>query len=1362
MNEDERPRLEPSHQDRLFDDRAGWSTGTASDPVDELVLELTNPHFSDREGVRRASADARLIYQPTEPNRYKVESPGTWLFQAPIGPIEADDIRWYLEQYAVWPSTYYSDRVRRIEQGLVDWGRRLYQAAIPAEHAAAIMDLWSRIDPAIQRRFSIHVEAPPRAGTTQAASDQVCEAANKLLGLPWELMHDGHAYLFEGTRPMRVRRQLSASRTSELAQVATPIRILLVAPRPEDEACTYIDHRLSALPLVDAMEHLGDLIDLTILRPVTFRALREELERADQAGTPYHVIHFDSHGTFDRRLGLGGLCFEHVRHADRLTGCIHQTIYADQLGALLHDYRVPLVFLDACQSAQAAGASESVATEVLRAGVSSVIAMSYKMLVETARRFVSAFYEALASGGRIGEAMLVGQRTLYEDRRRGHRLGFGELALKDWFVPVLYQGQVDLPLFRPAQMTGNLEDAAARLEDRLGDLPDPPATGFIGRSRELLHLERLFRLQRWALIRGQGGEGKTVLAVELARWMVRSRQVKRAAFVSVETYGNLPAVLDAIGHQLVGSAYSVARLRGPGGDLEPAIQPVERALAEQSTLIVVDNMESILLPPYLAQSTPDVLQAEQRDVVDAVLGLCKQLMAQGATRVVFTSREVLPEPFGAEDNRIELARLSDDDAVKLIERALEQEPRAGAAEQSDREAIERLVEAVHGHTRTLALLAPALRERGVEATREDLVELMAEMERRFPGDREQSVYASVELSLCRLPEALREQVRVLGVFHGGVQLGVLQAMMEWEEAEVATLAGGLIETGLASEGPYNHLDLNPALCPYLRSRLVGAELAELDDRWETAMRAYVGILVQQADQRAELTATLTMHELANLMALLERVQRVENAEAIIDLTTYYYRLMQRLDRPLLLKRVGQVSDAAAATLQGLGTSTDATGATGWTRAQFNTQALRIEQQLAAGQLGVARAHAQTLLERARTAGASAYAGADYDLAMGCRLLGRILHRGRRTDAALALLTESQLGFEAIAQGRRDIDAQRMASVCIGERGECLVALGQLDEAAAVYEEAISRDEARRDERSVAVGKSQLGTVRMYQRHYQDALAAHTDARERFGRLGEPGSVAGIWHETGMVYRQMGDADRAEDAYQRALAIEVQLGNRAEQANTLNELGNLYLGVRDRAEEAIVFHRQAADLTAALGDAAKEGIVRNNLGNTLHRLGRLDEARTEIHRAIECNAQFGHAAQPWTAWNTLSVIEQDADNPRAAAEARSNAIAVYLAYRRDDGENHNIDGRIALALRQRLAQSPDMASAEAFLAEVASDPNLPEQYKPFIKALQAITDGSRDPALADAPGLHYTSAAEILLLIERLGPGAPTSEESPPT
>ncbi|MGH8733907.1 MAG: hypothetical protein ACREVB_09520, partial [Burkholderiales bacterium] len=398
------------------------------------------------------------------------------------------------------------------------------------------------------------------------------------------------------------------------------------------------------------------------------------------------------------------------------------------------------------------------------------------------------------------------------------------------------------------------------------------------RSRELLALERLLRVERYAVVRGQGGEGKTALAAELARWMVRSYQIRRAAFVSVETHSHVKAVLDAIGRQLV-PGYSVATF----DDLGKAILPVERALTEQSTLLVVDNMESILLPPFMQEETPEALSEESRRELDAILRLCARLNAKGDTRLVFTSRESLPAPFDAKRNRCELHQLAREDAVKLVERALNREEAgAGAAADAAREAIEQLVDAVHGHARTLALLAPALRSRGVETTRASLIELMVEMERKFPGSREQSVFASVELSLRRLSPANRDKARALGVFHGGFKLEVLGLMMEWEVADLTSLAGELIETGLATADRYNHLTLNPALCPYLRGQMNTQEREALTARWVEAMRACARFLQQQSSQNAEMAATLTGLELPNLFALLDEVQRAGDAEATID------------------------------------------------------------------------------------------------------------------------------------------------------------------------------------------------------------------------------------------------------------------------------------------------------------------------------------------------------------------------------------------------------------------------------------------------------------------------------------------------
>jgi tetratricopeptide (TPR) repeat protein len=1314
--------------------------------VAELVLELSDLGFDEQDGVRRPAARARLVYEPAIPGQPVVVSEQRWRLIAPLGPIEAEELRWYLERWPVWPNPLVADRARQLEANLIAWGQALHGAALPLQPTANVLQAWAGVDAAASRRFSVSVDDSPLLGASEAEMHLAQEAATALLALPWELLHNGEGFLFQGARPSRVRRRLPNKFHRTVPVVAPPIRLLLITSRPEDDACAYLDHRASALPLVAATEELGDVLRLSLLHPATYPALEAELARAQQAGEPYHVVHFDGHGVYDRRVGLGGLCFEDPSDSNKLTGRRHQTVYTNQLGPLLNNYRIPLVLLDACQSAQAEAGAESVASELLQRGVASVVAMSHSVLVETARRFVASFYAELARGQRVGQAMLAGQRALHSDPRRGQRYGIGELKLADWFVPVLYQEKADPQLFTASPAPQTKEDLGARLRARLGAVPPEPVdTGFVGRSRDLLALERLLRQERWAVVRGQGGEGKTALAAELARWLVRSQQVRRAAFVSVELCSHKDAVLDALGRQLVGSDYSAAKFENP----EQALLHIERALREQPTLLVIDNMESVLLPPYL--DTPELLSEEAALELQAILALAERLLRAGETRLVFTSREALPAPFDAQRQRWELHQLGKADAVALIERSLAAGESsaataagAGAAAlEARREDIEALADAVQGHARTLALLAPELRRRGVAATQAALVELMEQLQQRvaqLPADdprrREQSLFASVELSLRRLSAANRERVRVLGVFHGGVNLAVLLAMTGWEAVEVEGLAQELVGSGLATPNPYNHLSLNPALCPYLKASLSEEELQALTAGWLEAMATYLHYLDQQQSRNAELAATLTLLELPNLFALLDRSQAVADPETTIDRATSLYGLLQGLGKPRLLERVARVRDAAAAAL-----------GEGWSHARFESSRTRIEQQLAAGQLREALAGAQQLLLQAQAAGEEAYAEAEYDLAMAFWLLGRVLKEGGGAQQALPLLQEASIRFEAIANANDNKAAEGMASTCLTEQGDCLLNLGRYEAAAAAYEESIRRGEQQGDLRGVAVRKGQLGTVRLQQQRYAEALEAYKEARDTFSRLNEPGSVAIVWHQIGIVYQEAGQPEAAEEAYNQSLAIKVRLGNQAGQASTLGQLGNLYRAVLQRPEEAVGFYRRAAEIYAEIGDLAGEGRAQNNLAGTFRKLQRLEEARQAIRRAIECEAPFGHAALPWTSWGILADIETAAGNSAAAADARYQALGAFFAYRRDGGENQTGSGRLALAIRQALA-SGDQAEAATLLQQLAADPDFANQL-PFLTALQAVTTGSRDRSLAEDPGLGYEEAAEVLLLIEAL-------------
>jgi hypothetical protein len=68
-------------------------------PVEELVLTLTDPGIETTGGKRRARAMAMLVYEPAQAGARRIES-RRYSFTAPLGPIEMEDLRWYLEKSA--------------------------------------------------------------------------------------------------------------------------------------------------------------------------------------------------------------------------------------------------------------------------------------------------------------------------------------------------------------------------------------------------------------------------------------------------------------------------------------------------------------------------------------------------------------------------------------------------------------------------------------------------------------------------------------------------------------------------------------------------------------------------------------------------------------------------------------------------------------------------------------------------------------------------------------------------------------------------------------------------------------------------------------------------------------------------------------------------------------------------------------------------------------------------------------------------------------------------------------------------------------------------------------------------------------
>jgi tetratricopeptide (TPR) repeat protein len=417
----------------------------------------------------------------------------------------------------------------------------------------------------------------------------------------------------------------------------------------------------------------------------------------------------------------------------------------------------------------------------------------------------------------------------------------------------------------------------------------------------------------------------------------------------------------------------------------------------------------------------------------------------------------------------------------------------------------------------------------------------------------------------------------------------------------------------------------------------------------------------------------------------------------------------------------------------------------WSHAQFLIACNSIERLFREGNSSHANAEAQGLLDRCLQGGERAYPGAAYDIARAFGYVGRALRFRCMPEAAMLPLAKCRRRFEELGE-MGDREAARMASNAMTDYADCLCALGRLDEAAAAYEEAVSRFRTLGDRRGVAVARGQIGIVRGLQGELDAALAAHQEARGTFESLGEWISVAIGWQMIGKVHRRLRQFDQAEAALRESLVLFVRLGNAGREATTLMDLGILYDDM-GQLVESVNFSRQAGDKFLALRDTIQEGMARSNAADTLVKLGRYEEARLELRRAMDCKGA-NVEAKPWKTWNILHDLERAVGNAQEAASARKVAIKCFLGYRRDGGENHEYGGPLCQIVGQAIEEG-QTEEAEQVLLRVAARSDLPDQVKLLIPRLQAILRGHRDVDFVDDPRLWYTDSAELGLLFERL-------------
>jgi len=1171
---------------------------------------------------------------------------------------EHEDLRWYLEDYLQRAEAVEAIAVEQIEALMKTRGEELYNKVLA--YNGDTQTLWFSI-----RNDLANLRVEITTGVAEAAS------------IPWELMRDPK---MDSPISLRVKSFVRVQSNPNISFVAVPpledghIRLLYIACRPsgsQDVELRAVANRL--------LQDLGEdraRFDIKALRPPTFEQLQKELADAKEAGRPYHIVHFDGHGVYadlsksmladwaaalsSVTLGSGGtgkhgyLLFEHPSE-DKM-----RPVDGETLGKLLHDNGVPILVLNACQSAmheasaapkKAEGVHDevraigSLAQAVIDQGIPAVLGMRYSVYVVTAAQYIGQLYAALAKGRGFGQAATEGRKHLQLNPDRW--VGLHPRPLQDWFVPVVYEAApIELLIASHAVALGEQPELDPVQSNHVL-LKYVPEEGFIGRDETILALDRAFDSHRVVLLHAYAGQGKTSTAVEFARWYSVTGGLGEQPLVllaSFESHTDLDDLLNQIGQPFAPMLEAQGIHWSAMNDAEKRRQLVLQLLRYVPILWIWDNVEPVAGFPEGTES--QWTAAEQDDLRDFL----KQLKLDSASKVkvLLTSRRDEAKWLGGIPHRIAMPRMRNSDAAKLALK-LGEEKNLKRSEIAD---WQPLLDYCAGNPLTLrVLVGQAIRAglRGRERIAEFVEAIRSGEQQIEDADEKQGRDKSLGASLdYGFRNAFKDDelpiIALLHLFQRTVDADVLWAMGEVAEYALPDVKGasrehlaGLLERGedigLLTEFNPTYFNIHPALPWFLRQLFT---------------RHYDG----QAGRSRSQAALRAWVEAVGKVASYYHDRFGEGKRGVIDLLELEEANLLHARR---LARRNQWWSPVILCMQGLRILYQYQGrAAEWARlvAEIVPEYCTVEDEPLRGE----EDYGVVMNYRVRLAMEH-----EHDLAKAAALLEKLVVLLRkRAAAALALPADAPLDAE---QRHR----LQTLSVSVSTLGQILREEGD-DECLTPFRESLEIDKRIGDKAAQSVAEFNLGHAYMTLHAIRDLDAAEA-AYQRSLDLFDPNDALGRCKcigQIGMVHHA-----RFDDARGRNETVETLLRHfhAAEQrflevlrlcpkdaftdlAPGHNELGSLYAKV-GQLDNARQHFEQAAQYAERAGDSFNAGGVRLNIASMYANTARIEEQpsqqRTTLIRARAYAEAAMHNFQHYqgraaemeaTAQGLLDQINQD--------------------------------------------------------------------------------------------------------------------------
>ncbi|CAN2040868.1 Tetratricopeptide repeat protein [Candidatus Magnetomoraceae bacterium gMMP-15] len=1205
-----------------------------------------------------------------------------------------EGLRWYLEKFLDYPYEPETDRAEYVKAALKNWGQ----------------DVFSKLN------LEEHIDSDYQNLKLQIQSNKPL-----ILSLPWEALTDqagkclGHFCHIE-RRAGKISNSLSIVKKLPNDQ----INILMVTARPEGEDIGRIHFRASSRPLLELIEKLDLPVNMQILRPPTFDELETHLAEHPNF---YHILHFDGHGAYTDELEghkdfenfegkIGVLAFEN-------DDCKSKYIHAERLGQTLQEYQIPVVLLDACQTAMidknSAHPFASVAAALVNNGIPNVLATSFSIKVDASREFFPAFYEKLFESGSIDQAVIAGRSQMINQPERV--CSRGRFALEDWLVPVLYsQNPTDFSFVKSAKSEDKIKISLPK--EVLQALSRQHS--LIGRDDELLDLERFLRTEApAAVISGLGGVGKTTLAAGFLKWLSDTQGLFHEPFwFAFQGIQSTEYVFNRMGEKLISSDF-------PTFSTDQKIEKLTEKLKQSQYIIVWDNFESV----QGVEGTSVNAKLSEKD--QQFLKQFLQKLNGGLSKVIITSRS--PEKWL--ENQVEqggLRGLDGDERWEFCETILKE---LGLTINQEDPDLKKLMDMLHGHPLSMRVILPKLEKMSVK----DVISQIGEVSLNDSNDENElqnrlyNILAFIEKGL---PENMKPLLIPLGMHQDFVMKSYFENIVEQVDFEQAKNVSNffkiLSQAGLIFELPEAKtcFELHPNLTGFIRNRVFKGISSEIFDK---LIKAFVHVIGSLAEDLA--------------------LKELYEQRAWFDLygSTFHYAWEQTECLGLLAYESVLVQVMGLFTLN----SHDFNTAKGWYQklAELAKRSGNKEiEAMAYHQLGViAQAQREcAIVEKwnRKSLRINKKHGNDCDVAGNYHQLGWIAEEQRDFKKAEKWCRKSI----KLLENQDDKDG---AATAYHQMGIILQEQKDFEKAEEWYHKALKTYEKQGNQHNVAMTYHQLGKNAQEQRDLKKAEKWYRKSIKLSENQSDEDGAAITYHQMGIFSQEQRDFDKAEEWYHKALKISEKQGDENLAAQTYHQLGRTTQEQRD-FESAEKWFLKSLKIKEKRSNKHGAALTYNQMGIILAEKRDFESAEKWFLKSLKIHKNQGNEHGVALAYHSLGHIEQEQRNFKMAEkwyhkslkikEKQNDEYGAALTYHNlgnIEQEQRNFESAekwYLKALKVSEKQGDKHSSAITYL-NLGKLSGLQEKYDEFgkwcIKAL-IIFNKKNDP--------HYTKMAENHFMI----------------